>query len=61
MQHQQWQIHEDLTLQMVLPCIVASCGNHKYEVAFGMDLLQSEYYQYMSATVISKIGNNLLD
>jgi len=49
MQHQQLQIHEDLILQMVLPCIVASCAHRKYEVVFGMDLLQSEYFQYKSA------------
>jgi len=55
MQHQQLQTHEDLILQMVLPCIVASCAHHKYEVVFGMDLLQSEYFQYKSAKTI---GNN---
>ena len=58
MPHQQLQIHEGLILQMGLPCIVASCVHHKYEVVFGMDLLQSEYFQYMSAIVINKIGNN---
>ena len=57
MQHQQRQIHEDLILQMVLPCIVASYVHHKYEVVFGMDLLQSEYFQYKSANTIFSLVN----
>jgi hypothetical protein len=58
MQHQLLQIHEDLILQVALPCIVASCVHHKYEAAFGMDLWQSEYFQYKSAIEIKNIGNN---
>jgi len=37
MQHQQPQKHEDSALQMVLPCIVASCGHHRDEAVFEMD------------------------
>ena len=51
MQHQQLQKHEGSVLQMVLPCIVASCEHHKDEAVFGMDLWQLEYFRCMSATV----------
>ena len=37
MKHQQPQKHEDLTLQMVLPCIVASCDHHRDGAVFEMD------------------------
>lgn len=36
MRHQQLQKHEDLVLQMVLPCIVASYDYHRYAAVFGM-------------------------
>lgn len=54
MRHRQQQTHEGLILLTVLPCIVASCEHHKYEVVFGMDLWQSEYFQYTSAMTITK-------
>ena len=54
MQHQQLQIHEGSTLQMVLPCTVASCVHHKDEVIFGMDLLQSICFRYKSVKPIKK-------
>jgi hypothetical protein len=56
MQHQQLQIHEGLTLQMALLCIVASCVNRKDGVVFGMDLLQSVCFQYMSIKAIKMIS-----
>lgn len=56
MQHPQSQIHEGLTLQMALPCIVASCVHHKDAVAFGMDLLQSICFQYKSVKVIEMVN-----
>lgn len=37
MQHQQLQKHEDLALQKVPPCIVASCEHHRDEAVFEMD------------------------
>jgi len=58
MQPQLLQIHEGLILQVALPCIVASCARHKYEAAFGKDLLQSECFRYKSAIEIKNIGNN---
>lgn len=54
MQHLQWQRHEGLILQMVLPCIVASCVNHTNEPIFEMDLLQLRYFLYKSV-IISNI------
>lgn len=53
-QHLQWQRHEGLVLQMVLPCIVASCVNHTHEPIFEMDLLQLRYFLYKSV-IISNI------
>lgn len=49
MQHLQLQKHEGLALQMQHLYIVPSCAYHTYVVIFGMDLLQSVYFQCMSA------------
>lgn len=53
-QHLQWQRHEGLILQMVLPCIVASYVYHTNEAIFEMDLLQLRYFLYKSV-IISNI------
>lgn len=49
MQHLQLQKHEGLALQMQHLYIVPSCAYHTDVVIFGMDLLQSVYFQCMSA------------
>lgn len=54
MQHLQLQKHGDLTLQMQLLCIVASCGYHIDEATFEKGLSQSGYFQYMSAMMMKE-------
>jgi len=54
MQHLQLQKHGDLTLQMQLLCIVASCGYHIDVATFEKGLLQSGYFQYMSAMMMEE-------
>lgn len=55
MQHLQPQKHGDSTLQMQLLCIVPSCEYHIDVVTFEMGLLQSGYFQYMSATGMDSV------
>jgi len=54
MQHLQLQKHADSILQMQLLCIVPSCEYHIDAVTFEKDLLQSGYFQYMSATMMGE-------
>lgn len=54
MQHLQLQKHGDSILQMQLLCIVPSCEYHIDVVTFEKDLLQSGYFQYMSAMMMGE-------